>query len=608
MAQLKHPLLPTLFLFHVACGAPVEPAGTEGTSSASGTTTSAPTTGTTAEPAPTTTDAGTSTSDGSTTSTTGTATTAAVTTTGAPGCAEDLIICADGVARVCDGAGGFKSEEVCPIVCVGGLGCATCSPGEFACDGDDVLRCGEKGGLEVIETCDPLMDLVCDPRAGACVGACSPAALGLSYIGCDYYPTVLLQHDLVQDGENYFAVAIANTSDESAAVTVTRGDTLVTSVEVGPSSVKLIALPWVDALSRGQGPTALVEGGAYRVRSTRPVVVYQYNPLAADVSNDASLLFPTNTWTGRYLVAAWPSFYDDKFHHPGLYAVVASHDDTAVTLVPSATGSTVQAGAGVAADGTGVVVLDRGDVLQVMSAQGGDVTGTIVDADKPVQVFGGHKCTDLPFGVAACDHLEESMFPLETLAKEYVVVPPLRASGEQLPKGQIVRVIASQADTTLTFEPDQPVAKQLIHAGDFVELPISTETFVVKADKVILVSQYVVGQSGGFGQGDPSMFTPVTPAQWRKDYLVHAPASWVVNFADLIAVGDAQVQVDGVDVVGWSPIAGTEYAFAHVELSNKGSGDHRVTADDGVSVSVNGIQNSGSYWYPGGLNLNVIAQ
>src|SRR5690606_19141654 len=201
---------------------------------------------------------------------------------------------------------------------------------------------------------------------------------------------------------------------------------------------------------------------------------------------------------------------------------------TKVTLHPSATGNAIQAGGGVAANGTGVVTLNEGDVLQVMSSSK-DVTGTIVEADKPVQVFGGHECTNVPDNITACDHLEESMFPIETLAKEYVVVPPVQVPNDQLDKAQMVRIIASEADTHLTFNPDQPVGKYLANAGDWIELAVTTAKFVVTADKKILVAQYMVGQSAGYGTSDPSMLLAVNPLQWRKDYLVHAPTNWVAN-------------------------------------------------------------------------------
>jgi hypothetical protein len=37
-------------------------------------------------------------------------------------CSEDEIVCEGNTAKVCDGMGGFKSEEACPSVCAEGLG------------------------------------------------------------------------------------------------------------------------------------------------------------------------------------------------------------------------------------------------------------------------------------------------------------------------------------------------------------------------------------------------------------------------------------------------------------------------------------------------------
>jgi hypothetical protein len=45
-----------------------------------------------------------------------------------------------------------------------------------------------------------------------------------------------------------------------------------------------------------------------------------------------------------------------------------------------------------------------------------------------------------------------------------------------------------------------------------------------------------------------------------------------------------------------------------VKLSNAGDGNHTVNSDQKVGISVYGVLNYGSYWYPGGLDLNVIPQ
>jgi hypothetical protein len=610
-----------------ACGNGGPPAGMD-ESSTGGVTTVSGSTGTTAEvptsgEPPTSGTSGISgtvgETEGATTTTSGTDTTAQVTvtegmtttTTGdssstgtsEPVCPMGTIECVDGEAKVCDGMGGHGDGEPCEGPCVDGVGCLLCNPGEYKCEGEVSMQCADDGlTWGVHEACDAVQGVSCNPQVGLCDGVCALENLQLSYIGCDYWPTVTLQHDSYNSGTKIFAAVVANTTMSEAKVTVTRGANVVKEFVVPPGSVATQSLPWVPALTKGLGPTALVEDGAYRLRSNQPVTVYQYNLLYADASNDTSLLLPVNAWTGDYVVASYGHAANNQY--PGFYAVVAARDDTTVTLSPSATGGKVQAGGGVAADGTGQVVLQAGDVLEVMTAAGGDLTGTRVAADGPVQVIAGHKCTQVPGNVQLCDHLEEAMFPLEALAQEYLVVPPVQSPDAMKDHGQVVRVIASADDTTLTFTPDQGAPTNLAKAGDFVELVSTTAKFKVAADKKILVSQYMVGQGGGFGQQDPSMLLAVATEQYREDYLFHAPTSWTVNFVDIILKSGTMVAVDGVPVVGFVKIPQTEYSVAHVQLSNAGDGNHTIEASDRVGISVYGIQDFGSYWAVGGLDLD----
>jgi len=514
------------------------------------------------------------------------------------------IECDGNTAKVCDGMGGFSSETPCPSACDPVLGCVLCVPGSYQCVGDVSQVCTDDGMAWVDgQTCDAVQGLACDPGTGACLGAC--AGLGTSYIGCDYYPVVTQQYDPYVGG-NPYAVAVANTTAQAATITITRGANAVLMDMVPASSVKVISLPWVAELANGSGPTVLAADAAYRLRSTQPVTVYQYNPLNADVTNDASLLLFVNTWTGNYLVAAWQNW--DGINLPGWYSVTASKDNTMVTVKAPKGGTPTQAGGGVDGQGNGVVVMNEGDVLQVITASGGELTGSIVTADKPVQVMGGHECTQVPIGVTACDHLEESMFPIEALAKEYIVVPPVQVPNDQAEKAVIVRIVASEANTTLTFDPDQPVNKLLANAGDFVQIPPTIAKFVVKADKKILVAEYMVGQDGGYGTSDPAMLIAVPTAQFRKNYLFYAQTGWQANYVDILAPAGANVMVDGMGVANFVPIGATGFSLAHVKLSNGGDGSHSVTGDQGVGISVYGVVSYGSYWYPGGLDLDVIPQ
>lgn len=514
-------------------------------------------------------------------------------------------MCEGGEAKVCDGMGGFESTEVCAGFCQPGVGCLACEPGAAYCEGDVAMKCAGDGmSSVVVEDCDEVQGIACNPDIGLCDGACVIENLQLDYIGCDYYPTVTLQHDSYNAGTKVFAAVVANTSDAPAKITVTRGPNMVATDTVPAKSVKTIQLPWIAELTKGLGPTKLTAQGAYRLRSDRPVTVYQYNLLFASATNDASLLLPVNAWTGDYMIASFAHFANNNY--PGFYAVVARLDETKVTLAPSTTGNKVQAGGGVAADGSGQVTLNAGDVLQVVTAAGGDLTGTGVSADKPVQVIAGHKCTNVPANVDACDHLEEAMFPRETLAKEYIVVPNGQAPNGSPDHGHVVRVIAAEANATLTFVPDQPVMKNLAKVGDFVQIGPGAARFKVSSDKRILVAQYMVGQGGGYGEADPSMLLAVATEQYRKDYLFHAPTSWGANFVDIILKNGTSVEVDGVKVVGPVQIGNTGYSLARAKLGAgpMNDGNHTILGSDRVGISVYGLQDFGSYWVVGGLDLD----
>jgi hypothetical protein len=526
------------------------------------------------------------------------------------GCVPGLIECKNNQKRVCDAKGAWSPPEDCGTkVCSTLLGCVLCMPGTGTCNGNKAHKCKMDGsGYDDFE-CDPLVGSKCDQ--GSCTGPCAPETLGKSYIGCDYFPTVTVNTQIAElGGFQYFhyAIAVSNTTGDPATVTITKGAATVTTKTVGPNSVEVVPLDWTEL--RTAQSSMVSKAGSYRLRSTQPVTVYQFNPLeymvngSGSYTNDASLMLPTSAWGIKYMVASRNSWSWSGFNLPGFYAVVASQDNTKVTLAPSATGGSVRAGGGVAANGTGSVTLNTGDVLQVLSGvpTSADLTGTVVDADKPVEVIGGHNCTFIPANVGYCDHLEESMFPISTLAKDYIVTPPSLPTLPQ-PKPFFVRVIAVEPNTTVDYDPPQPSwPKSLAKAGDYFELD-SGKSFKITASNRVLVSQYMKGQDAGGNSGDPAMALAVTSMQFRKDYLFHSPVNYEHNYVNVIAPTGAKVTLDNNPVGGWEVVGGTGFGIARVKFPNSGNGNHRVSADQKVGITVYGYGQYTSYWYPGGLNL-----
>ena len=517
-------------------------------------------------------------------------------------CPAGLTECVSNGLRSCDANGVWSTIEDCGAkLCSEIYGCVTCIPGSGQCNGNVSHRCASDGSGWVDSECDPLVGSSCDQ--GVCTGPCSPQLLGQSYIGCDYYPTVT-SNSLLTNASAHFAVAVSNTTSQAATVTVTQGANQIAQVSVAANSVQVINLPWTSL--KTAGVTTLLANGAYRLRSTQPVTVYQFNPLeyyaggTNTYTNDASLLLPSTAWRPQYIVASRNTWNNQA----GFYAVVASEDNTSVTLKPSPTGGSVRAGAGVPASGIATVTLNRGSVLQVLSgaSAAADLTGTFVTADKPIQVFGGHDCTYIPSTVAACDHIEESMFPISTLSTDYIVSAPALPNQTQ-PKAAFTRVIATEANTALTYDP--PTAgwpASIAVAGAYIELD-NGSAFRVVADKKILVNQYMKGQQAGGGSGDPAMALAVATAQYRKDYLFHAPTNYQYNYVNVIAPAGSAVTLDGAAVAGFVAIGSTGYNIARVLLSNAGNGNHSVLSDASVGISVYGYGQYTSYWYPGGLNL-----
>jgi hypothetical protein len=543
---------------------------------------------------------------------------------GAP-CSQGTIVCDGTTKKVCDGKGGFTGVSNCALqgglTCVPGYGCAVCGPGTGSCAGNDGTYCKDDGSAWLTETCDPVQGMACDANTGRCTGACSPKALGTSYIGCEYFPTVTA--NLTDSNVFHFAVAVSNTTGTDADVTVTRGANQVVAQKVAANSVQVIILPWVPEL---KGPSSLfvqpmpssllLAQGGYRLRSTQPVTVYQFNPLEYTLNgqfsytNDASLLLPSNAWTGTYRVVARHHFYATS----GFYAVTAAEDGTTVNIT-AGPASVLKGGvAGLDGAGNGTITMNSGDVLQMVTdgandpSSPNDPTGTLVKADKPVQVIGGHQCTYIPDGVAACDHIEESMFPFETLSNEYIVTPPLIPT-QPAPKVEVVRIVATTDNTALTYDPPQPGAPAAIAtAGQWVEIANTTASFAVTGSQPILVAQYMEGEEAGGGSGDPAMALAVAKDQFRDNYLFHAPTNYESSYCNIMAPTGVDVQVDGASIGGFQPIGNTGYSVSFVTLSNAGDGNHNAKASKPFGLTVYGYGQYTSYWYAGGSNLQKLHQ
>lgn len=471
-----------------------------------------------------------------------------------------------------------------------------------------------------------------------------------SYIGCDYWPTVTL-NPVYEKFD--FAVAVSNPQSKAVNVTVSGGAlSMPQTVMVPANSVQAIPLPWVKELKGPQfdqdtvvgdpGASRIVPKGAYHLTSDFPVSVYQFNALEYEIdagagcpgygdagagphcysfSNDAALLLPANVATGDYGIVAWPSFGAT----PGFLAITATVDNTHVTVFPAGTVQGVpDAGPPVMIRGDSYTyTLGAGDVLEMFSDVGdirkptynADLSGSIVKADQPVLTYGGHGCTFIPQDKKACDHLESSMFPVETLGTQFIVAQPHTPHGEHI----WVRIMALFPNTTVAFDPPVSGRNGYIfqNAGDMLELPDVDKSFAIVGNGRVNVVEYLLGEYANWpadaGEpspdlGDPSQAPSVPLQQYRSTYTFLAPKTYSENWIDVVTPTGNTITLDGtpIPMSSFTQVGGQPFSSASVKLSNAMEG-HEIHADNPFGLQVYGYGSRTSYMYPGGLDLRVVS-
>ncbi|MFV8753778.1 IgGFc-binding protein [Nannocystaceae bacterium ST9] len=338
--------------------------------------------------------------------------------------------------------------------------------------------------------------------------------------------------------------------------------------------------------------SVLRQGGAHRVESDRPVVAYQHSPISAVAHNDSSMLIPDHALGQNYIVAAWSTNIGNDYSY---FNVVGIEENTTVEWQPR---NATAAGSGVPAVGalaTGMVVIGAYDMLQVTASS--DVSGTIISTSEPAWVVGAVPCVNIPANVTYCDHIEELMLPLEYWGEQYVGAHAPQRGNEDY----WWRIYSGDDAVTITTDPPQPGTPALLDRGEFIEFS-TQQSFIATADGPFLPVQYLEGQDGGAGTGDPASYQMVPTEQFLPRYVFVTGTGYDENYVQITRPqGGADVLVDGAVVTGYYAVG--EFEVADWSISQ---GAHVAESDDAFGVIQVGYTDVTSYAYPGGLRLAKI--
>ena len=431
------------------------------------------------------------------------------------------------------------------------------------------------------------------PGGGMVVGipeTCAEAEQTQSTVGCSFHANKM--QNFVEEPSSLVVGNVSETN--TATVQLYFGDTGGEMAQGSPVMIApLQTHEFVLSMPPHPGDVSVLRaGGAFRAESDVPIVAYQHSPISAEAHNDSSMLIPDHALGQYYIVAAWSTTLAGM---TSAFNVVGITDGTTVTWQPP---NATSAGTGVpavAAGGMGTATLNANDLLQVIAPI--DASGTIVETDQPAWVMGTVPCVNIPAAIVFCDHIEELLLPLEYWGMDYVGAhAPQRGSEDYW-----WRVYSGADGTTISTTPSQPGFPVTLDRGEFYEFS-TTQSFMFTGDGPFMPVQYLEGQDGGAGTGDPASYQMVPTEQFLPRYVFVTGTGYSENYVQVIRpAGGADVTVDGATVGGYYTVGGFEVSDWPIA-----EGAHVADSEDPFGVIQVGYTGVTSYAYPGGLALGFI--
>jgi uncharacterized delta-60 repeat protein len=328
---------------------------------------------------------------------------------------------------------------------------------------------------------------------------------------------------------------------------------------------------------------------AVQVSANAPVVVVPFAGRFLSTSSNA--LLPISELGREYRVQTWPTGLGSGSH---IVVVAALPGSTAVTVRNSVAAGGKPAGTPIQ------VTLQQGDAYHLVADDAeGDMSGTLVSANRPVAVFGGHSCANIPnIEVEFCDQTFEQMEPLDRWGTDFIAVPFATRSSD------VLRVLAHESGTDVEIDGDIVTT---LAAGQTYSFSRSNPVRI-RTSRPAVVAQFAKGckvdQIGQLCPGDPAMLVVPPRSAWSTrqiaivpefsvdDVTVPTSRRFIGIVVPLEAVGS--VTIDGVPIPAQSfaPVGDGRHAHAQLE---RPFGVDVVAAPVPISTWVYGFADSEGY-------------
>ena len=142
-----------------------------------------------------------------------------------------------------------------------------------------------------------------------------------------------------------------------------------------------------------------------------------------------------------------------------------------------------------------------------------DLSGTKIVTNKPVSLFSGHQCGNVPWNIAACSHLIEQLPPTALWGEVYYILPLADK------RSYTIKVLAAYNYTIVNMYCNNTIESYNINEGDFVnKTSQSNEYCAVYSNKEVLVVQFSHGGDEDIDFGDPMMTLVPATNQYLSEF------------------------------------------------------------------------------------------
>lgn len=411
-------------------------------------------------------------------------------------------------------------------------------------------------------------------------------------------PQNLYAAQLDSQGTDFWLMFPGNNGSQTLTLFIA-GDTSTTGVvsipglaftfpfTVTPGVVTSVVLP-----SNAQVATSDSIGNlGIHVSAQEEVSVYGLSRQRA--TTDAFLGLPTDILGTEYINLGYKN---SNVVNGTQFGIVATQDNTTVTITPTVTTGIRTAGVPY------LITLNQGQTYQLRNTNSApaDLTGSIIQSDKPIAAFGSHQCANIPSGFTFCDYIVEELTPTSTWGQAFLTVPlATRLNGDTF------RILASQNGTEVRINGSLVVT---LNRGQFYEQIIIGQSEIITTNPV-LIAQYSNGTQFDGVTSDPFQTLIPPKEQFLAGYTVTTPASgFPINFINIVApnaiVGAIIFDGSPIPSASFSPIGSSGFSGAAVPVS---LGSHNFDGPLPFGLTSYGFAEADSYGYPGGLALGQVA-